>query len=129
MKKISLLILPLVFAFSMLAIFSVAHAQTGSASGGVQGGLNNIGSAFPVGAQDESFENVIRVIITWALYIAAVVSVLIIIYGGFLYITSAGDAVQAKKGKTALFNAIIGLVIAILAYVIVQVVYNTLLNL
>ncbi len=132
MKKISLLILPVVCLLATLFFAPAVSAQGNSntaGSGGVQGGLNNIGSAFPVGSPDESFANVVRVVITWALYIAAVIAVLVIIYGGFLYITSGGDATQAKKGRTALVNAIIGLVIAVLAYVVIQVVYNTLLHL
>jgi uncharacterized membrane protein len=44
------------------------------------------------------------------------------VIGGFLYITSAGNEERAKKGRTTVINAIIGLVIIILAYVIANVV-------
>jgi len=42
-------------------------------------------------------------------------AVLVIVYGGFLYITAAGDPSKAEKGKTALTLAIIGIVIALIA--------------
>ena len=130
MKKIILTFSVLAISVSMFAVVGTAFAQIiGNQGGSVQGGLNTVGPAFPVGSSTESFANVIRVVITWALYFAAVIAVLAIIYGGYLYLFSAGDATQAKKGRTVLINAIIGLVIAVMAYVIVQVVYNTLLRL
>lgn len=46
------------------------------------------------------------------------------IYGGFLYMTSAGDPSRATSGKNTLLHATIGLVIALLANVIT----NTLIN-
>ena len=58
-------------------------------------------------------------------WVVAVLTMLIVlIYGGFLYITSAGNADNATKGKTAIINAIIGIVIIVLSYVIVQIVFR-----
>ena len=54
------------------------------------------------------------------LYIVGVLAVVMIIYGGFTYMTSAGDAAKVNKGKTILIYSIVGLVIAILAYAIVN---------
>ncbi|MBU6447785.1 hypothetical protein KGQ24_03020 [Patescibacteria group bacterium] len=64
-------------------------------------------------------------IINVLLSVAAIIAVLFIIIGGFRYITSAGNEEQAEKGRGTLVNAIIGLVIIILAYVIVGIVNNT----
>lgn len=47
-----------------------------------------------------------------------------VIYGGFLYMSSAGDPSRAASGKNTLLHATIGLVIALLANVIT----NTLIN-
>jgi hypothetical protein len=90
-----------------------------------QQGLKDIGDAFPGGAKtNKSVPDIVHLIINWALYIAAILAVIFIIYGGFLYITSAGDTAQSGKGRTALTNALIGLAIVILSYLIVQIVYN-----
>lgn len=70
-------------------------------------------------------ELIIR-IINIILGIAAVVAVLMIIIGGFRYIISAGDEKQTSGAKKTIINAIIGLVIIILAFAIVSVVNNTL---
>lgn len=61
-------------------------------------------------------------IINWLLSIAFGVAVLFLIIGGFWYITSAGNEENAEKGKKTVINAIIGLIIIILSYVIVNVV-------
>lgn len=74
--------------------------------------------------QKYSLNQLIIRVINWILAITLAVDVLFIIIGGFLYITSAGNEDRAKKGKTTVINAIIGLVIIILAYVIAQVVSN-----
>jgi hypothetical protein len=69
-------------------------------------------------------ELIIRVI-NFLLAIAASIAILFIIIGGFRYIISAGNPDGAKAGKQTLFNAVIGLAIIILSYVIVSVVDNT----
>ena len=43
-----------------------------------------------------------------------------IMYGGFLFMTSAGNPDQASRGRKTLINAIIGLVIAMSAGIIVN---------
>ncbi len=124
-----------VMSFSLSSTIPQVAAQvTGTGSGptdgqNVQQGLNDVGGAFPGGAtQQTDIRALLHTIINWALYLAAVIAVLFIIYGGFLYITSGGDAAQAKKGTQSLTNAVIGLVIVVLSYLIVQVVYNFLVN-
>src|SRR6185369_632662 len=66
----------------------------------------------------------IRLVINWLLGISFGVAILFLIIGGFWYITSAGNEETAEKGKGTAINAIIGLVIIILSYVIVNVVAN-----
>jgi len=62
---------------------------------------------------------VISYVIDWILILAGAIAVIYLIYGGLLYITAGGDAEKATKGRTALINAIIGIVIIALAYLIV----------
>ena len=70
----------------------------------------------------------IRLAINWLLGIAAGVAVLFMIIGGFWYITSGGNEETAEKGKNTAINAIIGIVIIILSWVIVNVVANLVTN-
>jgi amino acid transporter len=72
--------------------------------------------------QETSINQLIMTVIRWLLGIAFGVAVLFLIIGGFWYIASAGNEETAEKGKNTAVNAIIGIVIIILSYVIVNVV-------
>lgn len=69
---------------------------------------------------------VMAVIQNILLPIVGIISVLFIIIGGFQYITSGANEELAETGKKTLTNAIIGLVIVILSYIIVTVIINAL---
>lgn len=81
-----------------------------------------------VNCSSTSFNGFLRIIINWLLGIAFGIAVLFLIIGGFWYITSAGNEETAEKGKNTAINAIIGIVIIILSYVIVSVVSNLVAN-
>ena len=49
-----------------------------------------------------------------------VVAVCIVIYGGFLFLSSSGDAMKVKRGKDAIKYGLIGLVVTLLASGIVM---------
>lgn len=70
--------------------------------------------------------DVILSVINTLLLLAGVIAVGAIVVGGFWYITAAGNDEQSEKGKSALINAVIGLVIIIMAYAIVNVIVSTL---
>lgn len=53
------------------------------------------------------------------LSIVAILTVLVIIVSGILYITSGGDSARAETAKGWLFNAVWGLVVVLVSYAIV----------
>ena len=53
------------------------------------------------------------------------ISVIVIIVAGLKYVTSAGNPSAISSAKTTILYAVIGLVIAILAYAIVNFVLNS----
>jgi hypothetical protein len=69
-----------------------------------------------------------KTIINYALGIAFFVAVIYLIYGGFLYITSAGNEESAEKGKNAIVYSLIGIVVIVLSFVIVSAVYRFVAN-
>lgn len=73
---------------------------------------------------NNTFAGILVFAINIGLSIAGLVAVLFIIYGGFQYMTSAGNEERAETGRRTLVNAIIGLVVIILSYVIVSVINN-----
>lgn len=58
------------------------------------------------------------------LYAVGIISVIMLIYGGLRYITSGGDSKKVTDAKNTIMYAIIGLIIAILSYAIVNFVIN-----
>lgn len=63
-----------------------------------------------------SITNIINAIIA----ILGIVAVIVIIIGGVSYMTSSGDAGKVKKAKDTIMYGIIGLVICVLAFAIVN---------
>ncbi len=57
-----------------------------------------------------------------ALYAVGIVAVIMVIYGGYLYMTSGANEGQKKKGRDILVWSIIGLAVVLTAAVIVNVV-------
>ena len=58
------------------------------------------------------------------LYIVGIVSVVMLIYGGLRYVISGGDSKKVTDAKNTILYAIIGLIISILAFAIVNFVIN-----
>ena len=54
------------------------------------------------------------------IYLVGALAVLMLIYGGLRYVTSAGNKTSIEAAKTTIMYAVIGIIIAILAYAIVN---------
>ncbi|PID32355.1 hypothetical protein CR970_01130 [Candidatus Saccharibacteria bacterium] len=72
----------------------------------------------------ETLQNGIKTVINIFSLIIGVIAVIMIIVGGFKYITSNGDSGNVTSAKNTILYAIIGLVIVALAQVIVRFVLN-----
>jgi hypothetical protein len=56
----------------------------------------------------------------WILGVVGAVALLFFVYGGFVFILSAGSEEKVKSGKQILLNSIIGLAIVFASYTIIQ---------
>ncbi len=70
--------------------------------------------------QEPSVASVVRDAIVFLAGIVAALSVLMIVISGIIYMTSQGDTSRLERAKSMLLYAIIGLVVALLAWVIVN---------
>ncbi|MBL8029732.1 MAG: hypothetical protein JNN11_00600 [Candidatus Doudnabacteria bacterium] len=61
-------------------------------------------------------------------FFAGTVTVVFIVFGGFSYITAAGNEEQSEQAKKILINSVIGLIVIIMAGAIVRIVSGTLKN-
>lgn len=82
----------------------------------------------PDGCSGGDLNTMIRTVINAIVFIVGMVAVVMIILGGVNYATSQGDAGKVKKGKDTILYGIIGLVISILAFAIVNFVLGALQN-
>ena len=80
--------------------------------------LNNTANTNDLMGQANTIINVVIGVIGF-------VAVAFIIFGGFQYTTSAGDPGKVKKAKDTILYGIIGLVVAMLAYAIVNFVLSS----
>ncbi len=67
-----------------------------------------------------SMQVLIRNIISTLLFVLGTICVIVIIVAGIQYAVAGGDAAQVTKAKNAILYAVVGLVIALLAYAIVN---------
>ena len=114
MKKIknSILALAIMFGASFCAVPAFAATVFEDACSGSDSAL----------CEDQSTDvgSVVNVIVNTLLYVLGAVCVIVIIIGGVFYVTSMGNASSVEKAKNTILYAVIGLVVALLAYAIVN---------
>lgn len=71
-----------------------------------------------------SVDSTIKLVVSILSFIVGVAAVIMIIIGGFKYITSSGDSNNIQSAKNTILYAIVGLVVAVLAQVLVRFVIN-----
>ncbi len=67
---------------------------------------------------------IIQTALNWLLAFAGVVALFFILLSGFKFITSGGDAKQADSARKTLTYAILGLVLILLSFAIVNLIAN-----
>ena len=125
MKKMilsALIVACSVFGVSAVSTASLSTNVSAQAADGVKKGIT---TATTTDMQNKSIAGeggLISILINFLLWTVGVLSVVMIIFSGFRYITSAGDAAKTKSAQTALTYSIVGLIVAILAWVIVKMI-------
>lgn len=78
------------------------------------------------GSNTDNLMTTVNKIINIVIGVIGFAAVAMTIYGGVQYTTSAGDPGKVKKAKDTIMYGIVGLVVAILAYAIVNFVLSSL---
>lgn len=63
---------------------------------------------------------IVAAIVEILLRVAGLAAIILVIYGGFQYMTSQGEPAETTKAKNTILNAIVGLAISILAASIIS---------
>ena len=120
MKKLKTIILSAVIAsFTVFGVASltpsvVSAACTGTAAqcAGQGAGTANTGG--------NNLNQSIRIVVNMLLFLLGAISVIVIVIAGIKYVTSDGDASKIKSAKDTILYAVVGLIIALLAFAIVN---------
>ena len=86
-------------------------------------GIKAAGGSCDTATGQDGFNKIMIVIINTLSIVVGAVCVVMIIFGGFRYVVSAGDSNALGAAKNTIIYAIVGLVIVLFAQVIVQFVF------
>ena len=106
-------------AFQTAYALECDGVDKGSSGCEAKKGVNQIGGT-GTGNTASDFTSLISNIINILLFLIGAVAVIMIIVGGLRYVTSGGDTASTKGARDTILYAVIGLVIAIMAYAIVN---------
>ena len=124
----AVLVVPtLVLGVGLFAQPTPAHAAfdkglsdgAGSAQGKDQQG--DASTLFGDGGQGGIFRTITNVL----LFLIGAISVIMLIIGGIRYVVSGGDSTAVQNAKNTILYAIVGVVVAILAYAVVNFVISS----
>lgn len=109
-----------VFVLAFVTVPAVAGAAiTGVSGGGWDSGKNNAGNANLPGG---TIFNIISNTMNWLLAILGFIGIIGFVISGILYLTAAGDETQIEKAKSAMMYSIIGIIVALIGFVIIRAV-------
>lgn len=112
-----------VFGFSAISVASLpTNVSAQAANSVVKKGIKTATTADMENKSIAGEGGLISILINFLLWAVGILSVAMIIFSGFRYITSAGDAAKTKSAQTALTYSIVGLIVAVLAWVIVKMI-------
>ncbi|MCK4501035.1 hypothetical protein KAU11_11105, partial [Candidatus Babeliales bacterium] len=112
-SKFILFLLLFVFAFSLTSHSVFANEKGLETSYPGIGGEEGLSS-------DPTLPEYVKYIFRVSLIIVVLSSFAVLIYGGFVFLTSGGSPVARNEGKNWLFSGILGLIIALCSYLILN---------
>lgn len=128
MKKIRTLMMTLAMVLGVATVSLVPAATYAACPGGspaeqIQCGSNEVGGNNA--GNQRNLTDIVKTVINVLLFVIGAVAVIMIIIGAFRYVISGGDSSSVAAAKNTILYAVIGLVIAILAFAIVNFVVTS----
>ena len=108
-----------VSAIIVASLFTIGLAVDASAQGAIQSGVEAArGAGVPTALIGDT--GIITTVTNTLLFVAGALAVIMIIFGGLRYATSGGKAASVTAAKNTVLYAIVGLIIAFLAFAAVN---------
>lgn len=121
MKKLAKIILPIILAITMVSVGIASNVSAMTLKEGVEAARCD---GCPANLFGET--GIFHTITSTILYIVGIIAVIMLIMGGIRYVISGGDAKKVTDAKNTVLYALIGLIVAFLAFAIVNFVINAL---
>ena len=120
-RSVVSLVAGLLVLISGLALAPAVYAAPSDAAADACAGVTAAGGgSCSTGSSGTDVKTIINTVITLLSWIIGVIAVIMIIYGGFKFVTSAGDSGKVTSARSTIIYALIGLVIVALAQTIVK---------
>ena len=110
----------LLVGLGLMASYSLVATSPVGAINVFDDGCKNQTSKICADREGEKVDSAIQNLIGTLIFAIAAISVIMIIVGGIRYVVSNGDASKIKAAKDTIFYSVVGLVVALLAYAIVN---------
>lgn len=115
-------------AIMICAVLGLATLSTVSLSNNVSAQVSDgIGAATTSemeGRKIDGDSGLVKSVVNILLWVIGILSIIMIIFSGIRYVTSAGDASKTKAAQNTLIYSVVGLIVAIMAWAIVDLVVN-----
>ena len=110
-------IIAVIIAVGLVAVPATidAYAACSTPAACIQDGVKGTGSG---GSTD--INKLLGTVVNIILFVLGAAAVIMIVIGGFRYVVSQGDSSAIKGAKDTILYSVIGLIVAILAYAIVN---------
>lgn len=121
--KLNASIIKVFAVVSLLVLPTVAFAQINLNAPPNTGFFTQLFGCTPTAGSSQVL-CILQKVLNFLLAIAFIVAVIFLIIGGFRYVVSQGNEESLEKAKGTITNAIIGIVVIVLAYIILQLIFG-----
>lgn len=128
--SMSLLLLSVVPAVAVVSTASAGAVSCDGIQNCVDGGISSTDSSGTTGTVDAETKvtQLAQDVINIFSWVVGIISVIMVIVGGFQYITSGGDSGKVTTAKNTIMYALIGIVIVALSQIMVKFVLQKFVN-
>lgn len=114
-KNILLSLFVVVLFMPIISLAQVSPSPSSTTVGGLNYGAGAGKTSF------SGFQDYMNTVLPWVLSIGSALSLLMIVYGGFKYITSQGQPDQLTAAKNIIFSTIIGFILLVMMSYILDI--------
>ena len=123
MKKTVVSIAIVICAAFWLATLSTVSLSS-NVSAQVSDGIGAATTSEMEGRKIDGDSGLVKSVVNILLWVIGILSIIMIIFSGIRYVTSSGDASKTKAAQNTLIYSVVGLIVAIMAWAIVDLVVN-----